>query len=277
MLRKTRLFKYFLYVLLLLICLLGVAIYRHPSFTALDFNTSWQASPIYPYIAVIIDDRATNKLVTAVLNVLQHIPLDWKVQIFTHNQHWSFYQESSLSPFIKDGRVFMTPINFSGNNIATEDSINLYLTSLSLWRQVRGDKVLLFQTDSAICSNSSYKLTDFLQYDFIGAPWTDGGCCNGGFSIRSRTKILLLLDSDRGRFPLHQINEDGWFSQSLPHFGGVIAPVSVAKTFAMESIYHPRAFAVHKSRDARPAKEDVMQVCAECPEARTIFTECGQK
>lgn len=237
-------------------------------------DTSQLPPPLYPYIAVIIDSRATSQLVTAVLNILQHIPADWKVQIFTLDEHWPFYEKTSLQPFIKNERVFMTPIDFPKNNLPDQDYINLYLTSPSLWRRIRGEKVLYFQTDSAICSNSSYKLTDFLHYDFIGAPWKEGGCCNGGFSIRSRTKTLLFLESNRPPFPLHEINEDGWFVNNFRRFGGFVAPVSVAKTFSMESIYHPGVFAVHRSRDARPEKEDVLRTCAECPEARTIFYEC---
>ncbi len=241
---------------------------------SLDFNLLQNPTRIYPYIAVIIDDRVTSQLVTAVLNVLQHIPTDWKVQIFTHNQHWSFYKQSALAPFINDNRVFMTPIDFARNNRSAADFINLYLTSPSFWRRVQGEKVLYFQIDSAICSNSSYKLTDFLHYDYIGAPWKTGGCCNGGFSIRSRTKTLLLLESEYGRYPFRQLNEDGWFANNLPRFGGIVAPVSIAKTFSVETLYHPRPFAIHGLHNGYLSKEDMKRICDECPETRTISDGC---
>ena len=245
-----------------------------------NVNDRWKShvlqhsTNIYPYIALIIDDRATPRVVTAVLNTLQHIPVDWKVQIFTLQQHWSFYQKSSLAPFIERNRVFMTPIDFPRNNLSGSDFINLYLTSPSLWRRVQGEKVLLFQIDSAICSNSPYQLTDFLHYDFIGAPWKGGGCCNGGFSIRSRTKTLLLLESEHGRYPLHQINEDGWFATNLPRFGGIVAPISVAKTFSVETIYFPRPFAVHSLRANYLSQDEMKRICDECPEARNITENC---
>ena len=240
-----------------------------------DFVLDERAPIIYPYIAMIIDNRKTSQLVTAVLNILEHIPSDWKIQIFTLDEHWPFYQRSSLASFIRTNRIFMTPIDFSHRDLPDQDFINLYLTSPSLWHRVRGEKVLFFQTDSVICSNSSYKLTDFLHYDFIGAPRQKGGCSNGGFSIRTRSKTLSLLESSRGEFPLHGLNEDDCFSTNLRQFGGFVAPIRIAKTFAMESIYHPRAFAVHKSRDARPAKKIVLRVCAECAEAKRLFSECG--
>lgn len=278
MLHKVSFYRYIACFSVVCLCFSIFFLYYFSTSTPrLHFDTLQHPTNIYPYIAVIIDDRATVQLVTVVLNVLQHIPSDWKVQIFTLNQHWPFYQRSSLAPFIRSNRIFMTPIDFPRNNRSGADFINLFLTSPSLWLRVQGEKVLFFQIDSAICSNSSYKLTDFLHYDYIGAPWKVGGCCNGGFSIRSRTKTLLLLESEHGRYPLHQINEDGWFANNLPRFGGIVAPISVAKTFSVETLYHPRPFAVHNPRNDYLSPEDMKRICDECPEARNITVHCQKR
>jgi Protein of unknown function (DUF5672) len=37
--------------------------------------------------------------------------------------------------------------------------------------QVVSDNVLLFQTDTRLCSNSARSIHDFIKYDYIGAPW----------------------------------------------------------------------------------------------------------
>jgi hypothetical protein len=212
----------------------------------LDSNVSKNYTSKYPYIALMLDDRASQAVVDAVLNVLQHIPIDWKVQIVTLDQNWSFYNRSSLSSFIINGRVFMTSLDFLRVDFTGSEYINLLLTSALFWQQVQGEKLLYFQSDSVICSNSSYTLRDFLEYDFIGAPWPDGGCCNGGFSLRSRRKMLQLYESDGARYRLHETNEDVWLYRNLPRFNARIAPNHVAKKFSVESIYYPRPFAVHK-------------------------------
>jgi hypothetical protein len=168
----------------------------------------------------------------------------------------------------------MIPLDFPRLDFTGSEYINLLLTSASFWHQVQGEKILYFQIDSIICSNSSYKLTDFLQYDFIGAPWHNGGCCNGGFSIRSRTKTLQMLESGRVQYPLHQINEDGWYTDNLPRFNGVVAPIPVAKTFSVETIYHPRPFAVHNPYADFIGKVNMTRLCNECPETRTISSAC---
>jgi hypothetical protein len=34
-----------------------------------------------------------------------------------------------------------------------------------------GEHVLVAQTDAAICANSPHSVDEFLQYDWVGAPW----------------------------------------------------------------------------------------------------------
>jgi hypothetical protein len=268
--------RYCLWIFIIFMCLSTITVYQYFfDITRFNFKSPSQNVPIiYPYIAFIVDDRATQQLVDVVINVLQYIPNDWKVQIFTHIQNWPFYKESFLSPFIKNNRVFMMPIDFPRNNMSGADFINLFLTSVSLWRRVQGDKALYFQIDSVICSNSSYKLTDFLQYDFVGAPWIVGGCCNGGFSIRSRTKILQMLESGKVHYPLHRINEDGWYTRNLPRFNGTVAPVHIARTFSVETIYHSRPFAVHNPRLTTIGRANMNRLCNDCPETKIVFSDC---
>ena len=228
----------------------------------------------YPYLAVIVDDRASPLVVNAVINVLQHIPTDWKVQIITLKKNWPFYNQSSLNSYIEKDRVFLTELDRSANGMSSDNYINPILTSASFWHQVQGEQVLFFQIDSVLCSNSPWKITDFLGYDFIGAPWKGGRCCNGGLSIRNRTKILQMLENPWIYFYRREQNEDYWFTDNLPHFNGRIAPIPIAKRFSVETIYHPRPFAVHKPHLEVIGIENMTKLCNECPEVRSITTYC---
>ncbi|CAF2920964.1 unnamed protein product [Rotaria sp. Silwood2] len=237
-------------------------------------NKTLNKTSRYPYIALIVDDRANQLVINAVNNVLEHIPIDWKVQIMTLYEHWSYYNKSSLNQYIKSDRVLLTRLNQSSNGLSSDEYINSILTSSSFWHQIYGDKVLLFQIDSVLCSNSSYNLTNFLQYDFIGAPWYLGGCCNGGLSLRNRLKILELIESNKYHYRLHGINEDGWFTEHLSYVNGYVAPVSIAKKFSVETIYHPRPFAVHKPHINTIGLNNMNHLCNECPEVRMIVSYC---
>jgi hypothetical protein len=83
-----------------------------------------------------------------------------------------------------------------------------------------------------------------------------------------------LLESEHGRYPFRQLNEDGWFANNLPRFGGIVAPVSIAKTFSVETLYNPRPFAIHGLHNGYLSKEDMKRICDECPETRTISDGC---
>lgn len=80
-----------------------------------------------------------------------------------------------------------------------------FLTKAWVWEQLApAGHVLIFQSDSILCSNSLLKVDDFLQYDFVGAPIDPayGEGFNGGLSLRNRSMVLdIIQNSDwRGEF-----------------------------------------------------------------------------
>ena len=142
------------------------------------------------------------------------------------------------------------------------------LTSPAFWKRVRGEKILLFQIDSAMCSNSPHKITDFLQYDYIGAPWDlsfftfdkQYRVGNGGFSLRTRSKILELL----ALVPYDpKIPEDVWYAQNMHRVNGSIPSIEIAKTFAVESMYYERPVGVHRFPWHCRFRADLAKTCPE--------------
>jgi hypothetical protein len=86
-----------LWLLLLTACVMMTVLYsKNWHVFQCGVNISHNYISKYRYIALIADDRATVSLVNAVLNVLQHIPSAWKVQIMTPEEHWLFYRRSGL-------------------------------------------------------------------------------------------------------------------------------------------------------------------------------------
>ena len=151
---------------------------------------------------------------------------------------------------------------------------NELLTDPKFWQRVRGEKILLFQIDSVMCSNSPHKITDFLQYDFIGAPWdpswfgpSEHLVGNGGFSLRSRSKILALL----ALIPYDsRIPEDVWYAQNLHRVNGSIPSIEIAKTFSVESMYYARPLGVHRFRLKCSIRAKLFETC---PESMMVMRE----
>ena len=124
----------------------------------------------------------------------------------------------------------------------------------SLHKYIKTSHVLIVQWDGYIINPEKWD-TNFLKYDYIGAPFipreNDENYCkdingafytigNGGFSLRSKklleapTKFKL---KDNRKFT--NFNEDGFFSvfhrKFLESKGLIWAPFDIAKKFSIES------------------------------------------
>ncbi|CAF1613014.1 unnamed protein product, partial [Rotaria sp. Silwood1] len=133
--------------------------------TILTMNTS--SLSFYPYIAVLVEFRAVDHIITIVHNINYHIPSTWPIQIFHGKDNEAFIKNSTLAPLIASGKIFLTLME----QVYGKNRTNELLTDPKFWQHVRGEKILFFQIDSAMCSNSPHKITDFIQYDYVGAPW----------------------------------------------------------------------------------------------------------
>jgi len=91
----------------------------------------------------------------------------------------------------------------------TRSTYSTHLTSPDFWQPlVEFNKVLLFQSDSALSPHSSCTISDFFGYDYVGAPWTHDPLGkelpgvlekyrqvgNGGLSLRCPRAMLRAID-----------------------------------------------------------------------------------
>ncbi|RYC62840.1 hypothetical protein CHU98_g3369 [Xylaria longipes] len=118
-----------------------------------------------------------------------------------------------------------------------QEMISRFLTNLWLYETVLrpAEWLLLFQTDSILCANSRQNLNDFLDYDWVGAPWNPSGRFggNGGLSLRRVSAIVEVLRNQvrvDGSEP-----EDVWLTERLGHRPGArMANGSLSLTFSGE-------------------------------------------
>ena len=118
-------------------------------------------------IAVIIEPRQHKGLPVVVRNVLRNLDASWSVQIFHGIGNLTWLKEE-LKEELKEGRIYLTKILVTNLTLLDYNHIML---SVDFWENVIGERVLLFETDSALCDHSAHKIEDFLSYDYIGAPW----------------------------------------------------------------------------------------------------------
>jgi hypothetical protein len=109
------------------------------------------------------------------------------------------------------------------------------------------ENLLVFQPDSIFCTNASNTLNDFLEWDWIGAPWSRdaqwGG--NGGLSLRKVSRVLQVLAKEQRTIGDSGL-EDWWLSSRLVGLKGARMPhASVSKTFSVESVWDERPLGYH--------------------------------
>ena len=107
--------------------------------------------------------------------------------------------------------------------------------------QLRTSHALGIQWDSWVVAPDAWQ-DEFLNYDYVGAPWwyNDGmNVGNGGFCLRS-TKLLRFVRKHRDQFPcITDLDDDLYCRKYRPALQGVgfeWAPEPIAQAFAFECV-----------------------------------------
>jgi len=120
---------------------------------------------------------------------------------------------------------------------AGQEMISRFLTNRWIYETVLqpAEWLLVFQTDSILCANSRQSLNEWLDYDWVGAPWNPQGRFggNGGLSLRRVSAIVDVLKNQE-RIENSE-PEDVWLTERLGHRPGAnLANGTVSLTFSGE-------------------------------------------
>ena len=189
--------------------------------------------------AVIIEPRQHNNLYTVLRVVMYHLnetssKNKWGLQIF-HGTNNEDYVKNCIN-----GWNNVTLTNLGVENL-THIEHSEFMETPQFWDQVKGEKILIFQTDSLLLRSG---IDEFLMYDYVGAPWRkpkeNQYVGNGGLSLRTK-KVMRNISS---KYDVHeQIWEDIYFIKHLK--GENVADIETAKKFSMEDVYSDNPLGVH--------------------------------
>lgn len=235
--------------------------------------------------AVLIEFRKFPHLEFLIRNAIVKLPKDWSHTIVCGTQNYDFIVEmcNSISDKIKI-------LKYDYENLDVS-KYNLLLTTSDFWKNLIGEKILIYQDDSCIFKSN---IEEFLGYDYIGAPWdkkqNDNGqnVGNGGFSLRSKSIMLKVIDTIsimKTQYNSSTVNymkncnlmippEDVYFSKNIIEFNlGSVADYETARRFSVESVYNDDAFGGHNFWLAIKNWKDHMYsyVCIQfCPPSNLI-------
>ncbi len=154
----------------------------------------------------------------------------------------------SITRLEASGKLQLLPI--PGNySVANREGVSQMLTDLHLYRDILApaEHLLVWQPDSIFCANSPTTVNDFLDWDWIGAPWAPnsefGG--NGGLNLRRVSKILEVLKT-QSRKHGEGVYEDAWLATKLHELPGSNLPnATISKTFSVESVWDEQPLGYH--------------------------------
>jgi len=207
--------------------------------------------------AVIIEYRKFPHLEFIIRNTIHKLGESWSHTVVCGNLNYEFMKQ--MCEGISEN-INVIKTNYD-NLIVTEYS--RLLSSLSFWNLFQGEKILIYQEDSCIFKTN---MDDFMQYDYIGAPWpktqndNKNQVGNGGFSLRTRQcmkdviekKSIFESEYDATTMERMKQNEryvppeDVYFSKNMLDYKiGVVADWDTASLFSTETINNPYSLGGH--------------------------------
>ncbi|GAM88318.1 hypothetical protein ANO11243_063510 [Dothideomycetidae sp. 11243] len=168
----------------------------------------------------------------------------WPIVLLTSRENWSIPRSLAFRRLVDAKRISIMFLP-NGTSFPTHDSVSEWLASSWLWEQFENsDRMLMFQSDSVLCSKSSVALDDFLEWDLIGAPINPiyGQGYNGGLSLRN-TKMMLNITRANS---IDEKFEDQWFYHQAMALGAKLPPVEVASRFSVETVWAEEPLGYHQ-------------------------------
>jgi len=154
------------------------------------------------YYAVIIEPRKHPNFEYVCKNILRFTGEHWGLHIFHGTQNEAFVK-SALKGV---SNVIYTNLGVANLNIGNYN--NLLVDTQNFYDKIKSDYFLVFQTDSCLLREG---IDEFMQYDYVGAPWDANTFGNGGLSIRGKKMCIQICKTyKRERLP-----EDVFFSRNM--------------------------------------------------------------
>ncbi len=211
----------------------------------------------YKYTAVIIEPRKHKALEFVLNNMCECLSDEWSIILFhgTNNVEYSYNIINKISiNEISINEISINKIKLINLNVVNLDNTEyskLLTNKNTVYDHITTELFLIFQTDSMIFKKNSHLLNNFLQYDYVGAPWLITNyiptrLCdfigNGGFSLRRKNKMLEIIE----KIEYNNIPEDLYFSTKYENIHILKPEYNTAKTFSVEEVFSDLTFACHK-------------------------------
>jgi hypothetical protein len=231
----------FLLILLLITCVLGAYV-LHKRNTKIREQFQTQSL----YTAVIIEPRVHEAFEMVLENFLTRLDRRWDFIIFHGNLNKDLLENLIDTKFSEHkSRIKLIKMNI--DNLTLYDYSRLFRCK-RFYDYIPTEMFLIFQLDTLISDVYYDKIYDFMDYDYVGAPWAEhmiphvkNRVGNGGLSLRRKSKMLEVIQNTT--CPIDTLED-----QIFALYDNLNRPsIDEAMHFSVESIYYDQSFGIHKS------------------------------
>jgi hypothetical protein len=197
------------------------------------------------YTAIIVEPRKHRALLFVLNNFLENLSNDWNIIIFHGNLNLEFINDI-INNNLDQYKQRISLVNLGVDNLKINEYNDLFIQNRDFYNHIPTETFLVFQTDSMIFKKNSHLINEFLNYDYVGAPWpyqpkNGQHVGNGGLSLRKKTKMLEIMEKETETF----FPEDVFFS--CTNKVDLYKPtIEEAKRFSIENIFSEVSFGTHQ-------------------------------
>jgi len=154
------------------------------------------------YTVVLIEPRKHKALDFLIHNILENLDERWNLLIF-HGTKNKEYLDKILVGLTEGQQKRISCRDLRVNNLDYLEYQQL-CTSIDFYKDLPTEVCLFMETDSMIIPKNKNNIYNFLEYDYVGAPWSGGAdkpwsseaVGNSGLSLRRRSAMIVMLQKN---------------------------------------------------------------------------------
>ncbi|KAL8915227.1 MAG: hypothetical protein Q9171_000346 [Xanthocarpia ochracea] len=228
-------------------------------------------------LAMLIEVNPFGHLTALLLHMVAVVPFEWRFIYMGSKESLERVRKSlPIKDYEKSKKLVLkeVPAGFDASN---NEGMHRMLTHMRFYEEVvdPAEWFLLFRSDTILCAQSNQSLNDWLEYDWVGAPWRleDRFGGNGALSLRRVSAVKQVL-----RFQT-RLNDsdpsDRWLSMRMGLLPDArMAPASKEAEFSVENIWHdePMGYRLdHTLPDSVWGNQSLRKkIYGYCPEVKII-------
>lgn len=233
---------------------------------------------------VFVEPRNVKQIYYNIENFFKVLPNN-KLYFFCGKNSKELHIKNINKMNIKDELLEIHELNTNNLNFKTYSEL---FKSFYILDKIQEEYIFTIQTDGCLCIDSSYNITDFLKYDYIGGyakqkhwwketnglhSYDDFQCFNGGFSLRNKKAMIDVLNNFKPQetvsfyrgCPMEKFPEDLYFVVGMLKLKYNVGMDEYATNFCTHTSYYKKTFCVHKLENYVNKKEleEFLKYCNE--------------